>query len=254
MKSTLYLKCKSRELAPTSILVGDRSRLHLFKKHLEDSREIADNREFFAITGVYRGMPISIVATGIGAPSMAIAIEELVHVGVKRLIRAGTMMSIKAKLGNLVLAQAACRYEGTSKTYMPLNVPAVADFQLYNIFRIVLNQQSLPWTEGIVASCDGFYSQMFPSPNSPQETSITFNYEQFKKWNVLGLDMETSLLYTLARYLDVAAVSLCAVTVDGVQKKRIEKNEQHKLEDGLVANVLRCAYEAEKTIEDKEGK
>ena len=254
MKPTLYLKCRSRELAPTSILVGDQARVHLFKNHLEDVHEIADNREFLAITGVYRGVPISVVATGIGAPSMAIAIEELAHIGAKRLIRAGTMMSIKAKPGDLVLAQAACRYEGTSQTYVPLNVPAVADFRLYNIFHTVLTQQSLPWREGIVASCDGFYSQMFPSPNSPWETSAAFNYEQLKKWNILGLDMETSLLYTLARYLGVSAVSLCALTVDGIQKKKMEENEQHRLEDGLVDNVLHCIYEAEKGIRSKETK
>lgn len=252
MKPTLYLKCKSEELAHTSILVGDRNRVHLFKNYLENAREIADNREFLAVTGAYHGIPISVVATGIGAPSMAIAIEELVHVGVKRLIRAGTMMAVKAKLGGLVLAQAACRYEGTSKTYVPLNVPAVADFRLYSIFRTVLTQQSLPWTEGIVASCDGFYSQMFPSPNLSRGPSAVLNYEQLKKWNILGLDMETSLLYTLARHLGVSAVSLCALTVDGSQKNRIGKDEQHKLEQALVNNVLRCAYEAEKVIGNEE--
>jgi uridine phosphorylase len=243
MRTGWYLKCSSDDLAPNAIIVGDPARIAILRAFLDDVREVGHHREYRVVTGTYRDVPVSVVATGIGAPAMAIAVEELVAMGVVRIARIGTMMTVDAELGQLILAQASFRNEGTSATYAPPAVPAVADAGLYAAFREVLAGQEEPWTEGLVATFDGFYSQMAPPPGrSPLHPDL--DPERLRAWGVRGLDMETSALYVLARYLKVAAISLCAATVDAWEQRSLEDGPRGALEERLARTALACLHHA----------
>lgn len=77
--------------------------------------------------GLYHGVPVLVMSTGMGGPSTAIAVEELARIGVQRMLRIGSCgaLSDQLNLGDLVLVQAAVRDDGTSAGYAPLSYPAV---------------------------------------------------------------------------------------------------------------------------------
>ena len=229
-----YLQCEEKDVAERVILVGDHARIELAQEVEPSLRPVAHNREFHVFTGRHRGVPVTMVATGMGAPALTVAVEELVELGARELARIGTTMALDDPLGTMVLAQGACRFEGTSSTYVPLAVPAVPDGKLYARFRAALAGSRRPWVESLVASFDGFYSQMKPRRGRPFDGP---SLEQLRSWGVGGMDMETAALYTSARVLGVAAVSLCAATVtaDG---GAAESTDRRNLERDLVETAL----------------
>lgn len=100
------------------------------------------------------------MSTGIGGPSAAIGLEELCDLGAHTFIRIGTCGGIQPEIrsGDLVIAQAACRQEGTSREYAPLSWPAVADFAVTD----ALHEAAPAAHIGVVQSKDSFYGQHDP--------------------------------------------------------------------------------------------
>ncbi len=92
------------------------------------------NREHKVYTGTLDGEKVSVVSTGMGCPSTAIAVEELIKVGAHTFIRVGTSgaMQPDLKLGDLAIVNAAIRDEGTTRQYLPIEYPAVADLEVIN--------------------------------------------------------------------------------------------------------------------------
>ena len=89
-----HIRCLPGDVADKVLLPGDPKRAERIAQFLDDARHIATNREYATYTGVYKGMPVSVTSTGIGCPSLAIAVEELTSVGAKTLIRTGTSGSM----------------------------------------------------------------------------------------------------------------------------------------------------------------
>lgn len=232
--SAWYLQCEAQDVAQRVILVGDRGRIELAREVEPSLREVARNREFHVYAGRHLGVPVTMVATGMGAPALTVAVEELVELGARQLARIGTTMALDAQLGGFVLALGACRFDGTSPTYAPLAVPAVADGALYVQFREALAGSSRPWVEGLMASFDGFYTQMLPRGGRPASGP---SLEELRRWGVAGMDMESASLYVSARVLGVAAVSLCAATVSATGAA-VGTDERRELERDLVRTAL----------------
>jgi len=229
-----YLNLRRQDVVSDAILVGDPARLGIFAEYLSSVRRLAREREFASLAGEYEGRPVMVVATGIGAPSLTIAVEELASLGVRRVARVGTTLARTVPLGSLVLAQAAVRLDGTSARYAPPFVPAVPDPELYAAFRNVLAAQHTRWAEGVVASSDAFYADMFPLEGTPAAAEQA----DLERWGVVSLDMETSALYVVARLRRLAAVSLCAATVRQVDGYRLPTEERVALEHVLVKTSL----------------
>jgi len=243
-KRTWYLKCERQDCAPSAVLVGDPARIDLFTAELTEAHIVAQEREFTTLTGKYQALPVSIISIGIGAPAAAIAMEELWELGVHTIVRAGTMMALNAALGDFVLAQGAVRYDGVSTTYLPLPFPALADADLYFTFRQVLDQAHVPHRAGLVASADGFYTQLFRHAvpeHDPQRDDSTL-IEYLNKCGVLAADMETSAIYTLGQFLGIRCVSLCLATVDGHTHTLLEASLRMEKEKQLVKLVLDGLY------------
>ena len=123
------------DLAPGDVgryvlLPGDPGRVETIAKYFDNPREMAFHREYRTVTGTLEGVPVSVTSTGIGGPSTAIAVEELHMLGADTFIRVGTCGGMQKDVisGDVVVASAAIRAEGTSQEYMPLAFPAVADF------------------------------------------------------------------------------------------------------------------------------
>ena len=112
-----------------AILPGDPARVERIAAYLDNVESLGMNREYRAISGSYRGVRILAMSTGMGGPSMAIAVEELRRIGVSRMIRIGSCGALQSGIGigELIIAQAAVRDEGTSAAYAPRAYPAVSD-------------------------------------------------------------------------------------------------------------------------------
>ena len=98
-------------------------------RYFDDAKLVAQNREFTTYTGTLLGEKVSVTSTGIGCPSTAIAVEELIKVGADTFIRVGTSggMQPGTRTGDVGIVTSAIRDEGTSRAYLPLEFPAVAD-------------------------------------------------------------------------------------------------------------------------------
>ncbi|MGL4875520.1 MAG: nucleoside phosphorylase, partial [Clostridium sp.] len=122
------------EVGEYVILPGDPKRCEKIAKYFDNPVLVADNREYVTYTGYLDGVKVSVTSTGIGGPSAAIALEELVKCGAKTFIRVGTCggMDLEVKGGDLVVATGAIRAEGTSREYAPIEYPAVANLQVVN--------------------------------------------------------------------------------------------------------------------------
>ena len=110
-----HLRVRPEQVGKYVILPGDPGRVPEIAAYLDQAEEIAYNREYRTYTGAMNGVAVSVVSTGIGGPSAAIAIEELVACGCHTFIRVGTSGGMREDVlgGDLVVATAAVRSEGT---------------------------------------------------------------------------------------------------------------------------------------------
>ena len=120
------------QVAERVLLCGDPGRVERISRGWDDVREVCRVREFRVATGRFRGVELSAASTGIGAPSTAILVEELVKLGSHTLLRVGNSggLAPDLALGDLVVTTGAVRDDGTSRSYVAPEYPAVADHAL----------------------------------------------------------------------------------------------------------------------------
>ncbi|WP_101696310.1 nucleoside phosphorylase [Clostridium minihomine] len=249
---TLYLKA-DESIAPYVIFSGDPWRVEVLAKYLDNAQHVAFSREFNTYTGEYKGMKITVTSTGIGAPSAAIAVEEMYACGMKVAVRMGTVMSLKDELlGQFIIPSAAMREEGTSKTYVPDSYPAVADIGLINCMNQTVAEHGVGYHNGINCTMDGFYSQMKESRLSKERgVPIPDTYARLKKLGIAGIDMESSCILTLASLMGIRACVVTLVTVLENLKDELRGQERTDAEDLLCRVVLEGLYKLHQ--ENQEG-
>ena len=155
-----HLKLSDELNIKYAILPGDPARVDRIAEQLEQVESLAYNREYKSIQGLYKGVPVLAVSTGIGGPSTGIAVEELSRIGVTHAIRIGSCGALQKNihLGDLILVQGAVRDEGTSKTYIDSIYPAVPDYELLNACVKVAEKEAIPHHVGLGRSYDIFYT------------------------------------------------------------------------------------------------
>jgi len=195
-----HIALERGEVGRYVLLPGDPGRSAKIAAYFDDAREVASNREYVTYTGTLLGEPVSVTSTGIGAPSTAIAVEELAAVGADTLVRVGTAGAIQAHLrsGSLVVAQGAVRDEGTTPHYIPLSYPAVADRVVVDI----LCQASAPLEQethvGIVRSTDALYADLNPASMPLQALYGERPDAMWARGNVLCAEMEAAALFVVS--------------------------------------------------------
>ena len=134
MGEQYHLKIKEGDVAPYVLLPGDPARVARVASLWDEAHEVAHNREHVTYTGVYKGMPISCTSTGMGCPSTGIAMEELARCGAKTFLRIGTCGTFQSyvKNGDIAIFDSAMRLDGASRTYAPIEFPAVASVDVVN--------------------------------------------------------------------------------------------------------------------------
>ncbi|MGM9522760.1 MAG: uridine phosphorylase [Oscillospiraceae bacterium] len=207
-----HIQCRSGDVGRYCILPGDPGRCSLIAAYLDGAELISKNREFTTYTGVLDGERVSVVSTGIGGPSAAIAIEELAAIGADTFIRVGTCggVNMKVKSGDCVIATGAVRMEGTSREYAPIEFPAVGDFTAVTALAESAEKQGINWHAGVVQSKDSFYGQHSPE-RMPVSNELLYKWEAWKRLGVLASEMETAALYVTASALGVRCASVLGV-------------------------------------------
>lgn len=182
---------------------------------------IADNREFITYTGTLDGVKVSVTSTGIGGPSAAIAMEELVRCGADTFVRIGTCGGIQpeVKSGDIVVATGAVRMEGTSKEYAPIEYPAVADLMVVNALVSAAKEKDCEFYTGVVQSKDAFYGQHEPEM-MPAGYELINKWEAWKKLGCLASEMETAALYIVAAKLHVR-VGACFLVMANQEREKL---------------------------------
>jgi uridine phosphorylase len=196
-----HIRVAPKEVGRYVLLTGDPDRVKIIAEYLDDSQIISEHREFTVHNGYVEGELVTICSTGIGGPSTAIALEELAECGARTFIRVGSCGAIQdnINLGDLIIVTSAVRLDGTSKTYIFPEYPAVASYEVLEALIKTCVKGKYRHHIGIAASTDSFYvGQSRPGFKNylPRKSAELVNV--LKKVNVLCFEMETSTLFTLA--------------------------------------------------------
>jgi uridine phosphorylase len=242
--STLYMKADRETVGKYVIFSGDPWRVNVLKKYLDDVTEVAFSREYNTITGYYKGVRITATSTGIGAPSAAIAMEEMYECGMETAVRMGTVMAMDDDmLGHFIIPIGAMRRESTSKTYVEESYPAVADLELVNVMNATVASFGKRYQNGVNCTMDGFYTQMHDSKFSLESgRDMQPVYDELKKLGVSGIDMESACMLTLGRLMGVKTAVVTLVTVLENLKATLAGQERTDAEDLLCRVVLEGIY------------
>lgn len=242
--STLYLGADKTNVSKYVLFSGDPWRVEVLKQYLDEPQKVAFLREFNTYTGKYKGVDITVTSTGIGAPSAAIAMEEMYECGMEVAVRMGTVMALQDDmLGKFVIPIAAMRREGTSDSYVEMTYPAVADIDLVNCMNETVKDMGSDYRNGLNCTMDGFYSKMHDSRFSLEwGRDMSETFEELKKLKVTGIDMESSCMLTVGRLMGVKTCVVTMTTVLENLKETLQGQERKDAEDLLCRVALEGIY------------
>ena len=199
-----HINCVEGDVGRYVLLPGDPGRCEAIARYFDNPVHIGMNREYNIYTGTLLGEKVSVCSTGIGGPSAAIAMEELVKLGADTFIRVGTCGGIDLDVmpGDVVIATGSIRFEHTSLEYAPIEFPAVADFDITAALKAASEDLGFRTHVGVVQCKDAFYGQHSPE-RSPVYYDLLQKWESWKRLGVKASEMESSALFVVASALGV---------------------------------------------------
>ena len=215
-----HLKIREGDVGAYVLLCGDPGRCEKIAKYFDDPVFFGSNREYTIYNGTLNGVRVSVCSTGIGGPSAAIALEELVHCGAHTFIRVGTSGGMDPDVlgGDLVIGSAAIRMEGTSKEYAPIEYPAVADHEVVEALIKAAKKENARFHVGVLQCKDSFYGQHDPS-------SMPVGYELKDKWDAwvrcgaMASEMESAALFIVGSVRRVRVGSIMTVFANQTRRE-----------------------------------
>ena len=211
-------------IAPHVFLCGDPERVPRISASWKGAREVCRVREFRVVRGELDGVPLCAASTGIGAPGTAVILEELIKLGAHTFLRVGNSggLAPELALGDLVVTTGAVRDDGTSKTYVVPEYPAVADHRLVSALLDAARARGARHCAGITWSLDAFYVRNALLGADGRLASMSVGgywtheqrqrIEDMRAARVLNCEMECGVLLTLAGLFGVRAGCICVVS------------------------------------------
>ena len=228
----VHIRAEPGEYAEACLLPGDPLRArYIAENFLDRAAERNSERGMLGYTGEYHGRPVSVQATGMGCPSAAIVMEELVQLGVKRFLRVGTCGGLEPDLalGDLIVAVTAVPADGTARHYVGGDPHCpTADWELVHGAVHAAKEIGQPVRVGPIVSSDLFYN-----PDDGQ-------YERWSRRGLLAVEMEAAILFTIGALKGVRAGCLLTVSdvvVEG-EFKRISDEDLRAAVDRMTAVAL----------------
>lgn len=209
---SLHIGAKKGDIANTVLIAGDPLRArHTAETLLEKPKCYNEVRGMLGYTGHYHGKRVSIQGTGMGIPSTAIYVNELIEdYGAKCIIRVGTCGAIRReiKLGQVIIAMSASSDSSTNRLHFNgMDFAPAADFDLLSRAVEAGKVLKIKALVGGVFSTDTFYSHELD------------RWTVWAEHGVLGAEMESSVLYTIAARKKVKALSILTVSDNIITQK-----------------------------------
>lgn len=231
-----HIAAEPGQIAPTVLFPGDPLRAKwIAETFLDDAQLYSETRGMLGFTGTWEGHRVSVQGSGMGQPSMAIYANELFDsYGVQTVVRVGSCGALteKLKVRDIIIANGACTDSGINRVrFHGLDYAPVADFSLLRA-AVEASEAEPPESKvhvGLLLSSDQFYS------TRPELT------EPFVQHGVLGVEMETSGLYTLAAYYGRRALSICTVSDHIVTGEETTALEREQTFGDMIRIALRAA-------------
>ncbi len=245
----MHIHCTKGDVGRYVILPGDPGRCADIAALLDNPVHIASNREYTVYTGELLGEKVSVCSTGIGGPSTAIAVEELVECGADTLIRVGTSGGIDDAVrgGHVVVATGAVRQEGTTREYLPIEYPAVADFNVVSALKQACETLGYTTHIGVIQSKDSFYGEIRPA-SVPVEGELKAKWEAWKRAGVLTSEMECAALMVVSACLRVRCGAVLNVLWNA------DAEEEPTVTPECAQRGVRAAVEAAKLLIQQDQK
>jgi DeoD family purine-nucleoside phosphorylase len=229
----IHVRAEPGDYADACLLPGDPLRAkYIAETFMDDPVQRNSERGMLGYTGTFEGKPVSVQSTGMGCPSAAIVFEELVQLGVKRFLRVGTCGGLQPdmSLGDLIVAVSAVAADRTVEKLVNFepHVPT-ADFGLVHGAVHTAKELGKPVRVGPVVSSDLFYN-----PDDGQ-------YTRWSSRGILAVEMEASVIFTLAALRQVQAGCLLTVSDVVVEGEfvRISDEEMRAAVDQMTELALR---------------
>lgn len=231
-------------------LPGDPGRCEVIAQYFDNPKFVASHREHTTWVGELDGERVAVTSTGMGGPSTAIAVEELIHVGADTFMRVGTAgaMQPETQPGDIAIINAAIRDEGTGLHYLPMEFPAVAHQDLINGLVSAAQDMERRHHVGVSQSKDSFYGQHSPD-SMPVGPHLKDRWDAWVKGGCLVSEMECATLYLVGstRRVRTGGVMMVMGHHDFAPMTEEEKNASQ------VGNLIPVAIEGMRRViaEDK---
>lgn len=232
---SMHINAKMGDIAEKILLPGDPLRAkYIAETYLENPVCFNEVRGMYGYTGTYKGVPVSVMGTGMGVPSIHIYARELMtEYGCKTLIRIGTAGSYEPTLnvGELVISKGCC-YTSSFMNYAHLEgiFAPVADFELVHTADKLAKEMGIPARVGLTVCNDLLYFD-----NKP---------EIARKWNEYGViasEQECVALYALASQFRTRALTIMNISNNIVNPE--DKPLSQEARERELDNMIRLALE-----------
>ena len=232
--ATKHMNAAQGDFAETVLMPGDPLRAHyIAETYFDDPRRVTDVRNMWGYTGEYKGMPISVMAHGMGIPSVSIYTTELIDsYGVKRVMRVGSCGTTHpdVKLRDIVIAMGASTDSNVNRIrFGGYDLAALASFDLVQKAVAAAEAAGASYHVGNVFSADLFY------------TPDTDMFDTMAKYGVYGIEMEAAGIFPIAAERGVEALAICTVSDDIPSGAALTSDERATTFDEMILIALETA-------------
>ena len=219
------------DFAETVLMPGDPLRAkYIADTYLTDARRVTDVRNMWGFTGSYKGEPVSVMAHGMGIPSVSIYCTELItEYGVKRVIRVGSCGTSHpdVKLRDIIIAMGASTDSNCNRMrFGGYDYAALARFDLVEKAVAAAKAAKVRYHVGNIFSADLFYT---PDPAM---------FETMAKYNVYGVEMEAAGIFPIAAENGAEALAICTVSDDIVNGDALSVEDRATTFDEMILVAL----------------
>ncbi len=236
--ATAHINAEPGDFAPTVLMPGDPLRAqYIAENFLSDARRVTDVRNMWGFTGSYKGMPVSVMAHGMGIPSVSIYTHELItQYGVRRVIRVGSCGTTNpdVEFRHIVIGMGACTYSGVNRMlFGGYDLAPLASFDLVEKAVAAARAAGVRFHVGNLFSADLFY------------TPDTDMFETMARYNVYGLEMEAAGMFPIAAENNAEALAICTVSDDIPNNKHLSSEERATTFDDMIKVALETVVAGE---------
>lgn len=209
--ATPHIKAVPADFAKTVLMPGDPLRSKFIAENFLENAVLVNNvRGIQGYTGFYQGTRVSVMASGMGMPSIGIYSYELYHFfGVENIMRIGSAGSISPDIHirDIVLGQGACTNSRFAHQYhLPGTFAPIASYPLLRTCADIAEDMKLSYHVGNLLSSDTFYNDEADVPETQRSTPL------WSKMGVMAIEMEAAALYMTAARCGKNALAMCTIS------------------------------------------